>query len=587
MKKKNLFLTIACFCLALIAKAEATDISGIENVIYAESQSCTAGSSFAMSVKMKNTVEITGFQFDLELPSGVTVEKNEDGFYLIDLSTERTTATKTNYFDSAKQPDNSVRVMASSTRNYTFSGNDGEVAIINISVAEDLAEGKYPIVLKNIVLSDAAANSYETERIETELTVSSRGISYDEGYTVGINPFVATAGKAYVVALNFDAKDEDITDIEFDMELPSFLSRTKSGRVTKAFESADDERMYVDGTEGDHTITVNGNHVTIASIVNDEYKFIAGTSGALVNMYYTSAATVEEGLYPVKFTNITMVNGDGTTLNLAPTTSYIKVGNPTNTTFSVDGHVSAELNESLAAETSLGTLDMSKVVSVDGKLTLVEGRNFIAPKSEVDVEQVSYSRSLTNDYGTICLPFELKSDATVQYYKLTSVSETTMTFETVDVLQAGEPALFKKLSGNSLSIDASNVVVKAGVVEKSQDTAGWTIVGSYEERNVGDDDYIIANNKFWNAGKVSDANGGAEVKIAPFRAYFHKATAEAKAVSLAISVEDESTAIEAISCISNGNAEFYDINGRKTTGLQTGVNIIKLKNGRIHKVIIK
>lgn len=587
MKKKNLFLTIACFCLALFAKAETTDISSLENVIYAESLSCTTGSSFAMSVKMKNKVGVTGFQFDLELPSGITVEEDADGFYLIDLSTERTTTARTNYFDSAKQPDNSVRVMASSTKNYTFSGNDGEVAIINISVADDVAEGKYPIVLKNIVLSDAAANSYETERVEIELTVGSESVTYDEGYSVSIVPFVATTGKAYTIALNFDAKDEDITDIEFDMELPSFLSRTKSGRVTKAFESADDERMYVDGSEGDHTITINGNHVTIASIVNDEYKYIAGTSGALVNMYYTSAATIEEGLYPVKFTNITMFNGDGKSLSLAPTTSYIKVGNPTNATFAVDGYVSAELNESLAAETSIGTLDMSKVASMNGTLTLVEGRNFVAPKSEVDVECVTYTRSLVNEYGTICLPFEVESDANVQYYKLTSVSETTMIFETVDMLQAGEPALFKNLSGNFLSIDASNVVIKAGIKEKSQEATGWTIVGTYEEQNMGNADYIIANNKFWNAGLVSDANGGAKVKVAPFRAYFQKVSAETKAASLSISVDDEKTAIETISRIPDDNAEFYDINGRKTTGLHVGINIIKLQNGRVHKVIIK
>lgn len=391
--KKNLFLTAVCSCFALLAKAEPTDISGIENVVYAESMSCSAGSSFTMSVKMKNNIEVTGFQFDLELPSGITIEQDADDFYLIALSEQRTTSAKTNYFDSAKQPDGSVRVMASSTKNYTFSGNDGEVATISINVADDVEDGKYPIVFKNIVLSDAAANSYETERVEVELTVGAE--AYDEGYSISIAPFSANAGTAYTIALNFDAKDENITDIEFDFELPSFLSRTKSGRVTKAFESADDNRMYVSGTEGDHTITVDGNHVTIASIVTDEYKYIAGTNGALVNMYYTSSANVEEGLYPVRLTNVTMVNGEGEILSVAPTTSFIKVGNPTGATLAVEGYVSADFNETLTLEPSLGTLDMSRVVSMKGLLTLVDGRNFIGSKTGFNAENVYYSRSLS------------------------------------------------------------------------------------------------------------------------------------------------------------------------------------------------
>ena len=71
--RKNFLMTMICLCLALFAKAEATDVSQIDNTIYAESMSCAVGSSFTMSVKMKNTVAMTGFQFDLELPTGVSV----------------------------------------------------------------------------------------------------------------------------------------------------------------------------------------------------------------------------------------------------------------------------------------------------------------------------------------------------------------------------------------------------------------------------------------------------------------------------------------------------------------------------------
>ena len=143
--RKNFLMTMICLCLALFAKAEATDVSQIDNTIYAESMSCAAGSSFTMSVKMKNTVAMTGFQFDLELPTGVSVATDADDFYIIELSEERTTAARTNYFDNALQKDGSIRIMASSTKNFTFSANDGEVATIKVNVANTVADGKYPI----------------------------------------------------------------------------------------------------------------------------------------------------------------------------------------------------------------------------------------------------------------------------------------------------------------------------------------------------------------------------------------------------------------------------------------------------------
>ena len=85
--------------------------------------------------------------------------KDADNFNIINLSTKRTTAQKTNYFDSAEQPDGAIRIMCSSTKNYTFSGNDGEVATITLNVSDEMEEGEYPLILKNIVISDANSKS--------------------------------------------------------------------------------------------------------------------------------------------------------------------------------------------------------------------------------------------------------------------------------------------------------------------------------------------------------------------------------------------------------------------------------------------
>lgn len=148
-----------------------TDITDIANTIYFDNCNAFCGEPFELPIKMKNDIAATGFQFDIILPEGITAVQDEDGFYDITLSTERTTAAKTNTFDSSLMSDGSIRVLAASTRNYAFSGNDGEVCKIKLNVSEDLPAGEYPIILKNIELTNAQGQTWNVERLKRTITV--------------------------------------------------------------------------------------------------------------------------------------------------------------------------------------------------------------------------------------------------------------------------------------------------------------------------------------------------------------------------------------------------------------------------------
>lgn len=158
--------------VAIKEEAEGdTDIIDIANTIYFDNIEAFCGKTIELPIKMKNDIVATGFQFDIILPEGITAEQDEEGFYDITLSTERTTATKTNTFDSSLMSDGSIRVLAASTRNYPFSGNDGEVCIIKLNVSEDLPAGDYPIILKNIELTNAQGQTWNVERLKRTITV--------------------------------------------------------------------------------------------------------------------------------------------------------------------------------------------------------------------------------------------------------------------------------------------------------------------------------------------------------------------------------------------------------------------------------
>ena len=75
---EDITAAIAEFQNQQVTAGEDTDYSTIANTIYLERVEAAAGSQVTLSVKMKNTVEVQGYQFDLYLPEGVTVATDED-----------------------------------------------------------------------------------------------------------------------------------------------------------------------------------------------------------------------------------------------------------------------------------------------------------------------------------------------------------------------------------------------------------------------------------------------------------------------------------------------------------------------------
>lgn len=149
-----------------------TDISEIGNVIYIGNISGCPGGRQTLSVKMKNAVAIQTVQFDLYLPNGVSVAKDNENFELIELSTERTTSKKMDTFSSNFTATGAYRVLINSNQGYSFDGNDGEIVLITIDVSPEMEAGDYPIFLKDIVLASTASDGYETSSVKSTIHIS-------------------------------------------------------------------------------------------------------------------------------------------------------------------------------------------------------------------------------------------------------------------------------------------------------------------------------------------------------------------------------------------------------------------------------
>lgn len=187
MKKTVSFILMLCMAQALTLRAQDTDVSGIDNVVYITPVSVDQGSAkVSLPVYMKNTAEIRGLQFDLYLPEGVTIGFTRKGKFVDEpvFNDDRLPEDDEHTIQgSVQQETGAVRFLINSQYEETFTENEGLLFTITASLDADMAEGDYPIIMKSIKLSENDINKYyTTDSIKSTLTVTSTTLV--EGFSV-------------------------------------------------------------------------------------------------------------------------------------------------------------------------------------------------------------------------------------------------------------------------------------------------------------------------------------------------------------------------------------------------------------------
>ena len=145
--KRLISILMFCIGIANIVNAETTSLAGIDNVIYIKPLSSKAGEVKQLSICMKNTAGIRGFQFSLYLPEGVTIAQNAKGKQLVSLTPGRRGEFDEHTLSVGKQEDGSFLFLCGSLSEDTFLGNDGEIVIVTLNIPEDISKGEYPVVI--------------------------------------------------------------------------------------------------------------------------------------------------------------------------------------------------------------------------------------------------------------------------------------------------------------------------------------------------------------------------------------------------------------------------------------------------------
>ena len=234
-------------------------------------------------------------------------------------------------------------------------------------------------------------------------------------------------------------------------------------------------------------------------------------------------------------------------------------------------------------------------------LVLDDNKDFVAYEPFA-AKAASYNRTMNagTAWGTLCLPFAIaqSQETGCKFYSLTGIDNdndciTLESYEEGAEIPAGTPVLFKINEGvPELEISAQNadLVIKpvAGTNKEVNLVGSFTKIGGKDNQGLTDTDYIIGKDKFWLVSELKKDGNSKGVGIKPMRAYIHPTTAsQARAAMLSIGKGDGTTAIDNLNAISNdANAEYYDANGRRTNGLQKGLNIVK-RGSKTYKIMVK
>ena len=232
---------------------------------------------------------------------------------------------------------------------------------------------------------------------------------------------------------------------------------------------------------------------------------------------------------------------------------------------------------------------ISSILGYDMQINTVSlsDDSYISPKAYGTGYDISYTRQMSNDWGTLVLPYPLTLTGNEPYrlYTISAVSENELVLKQLDgEVAAGTPCVVKR-NGSEAELTFGNNNAELNMAIDGKTVDDMTFRGTYWTKDV-TNGYIIAKDCFWNVEKLKGVGSVTAVKVGPFRAWLDGTSANAPA-QLSMRIDGSTTGIDAIDALNDAEAEYYDLSGKRLDAPQKGVNIVRMKSGKTMKIIIK
>ena len=235
---------------------------------------------------------------------------------------------------------------------------------------------------------------------------------------------------------------------------------------------------------------------------------------------------------------------------------------------------------------------ISRNLGVHTQTVSLSDDSYISDKASGTVNEISYTRQMSSNWGTLVLPYPLTLTGNEPYrlYAIDNMTGEELVLKQLEgTVAAGTPCVVKR-NGSEAELTFGANKAKLNMAINDQPMDGMKFSGTYWTKDVTDGDgYIIAKDCFWNVEKLKGVSSVTAVKVGPFRAWLSGTSANAPA-QLSMRIDGSTTGInasEALDALNDAEAEYYDLSGKRLDEPQKGVNIVRMKSGKTKKIIIK
>ncbi|WP_440422410.1 leucine-rich repeat domain-containing protein, partial [Prevotella merdae] len=230
---------------------------------------------------------------------------------------------------------------------------------------------------------------------------------------------------------------------------------------------------------------------------------------------------------------------------------------------------------------------ISRNLGYKKKAVCLSDDSYISDLASGTVDEISYTRQMSSDWGTLVLPYSLTLTGSEPYhlYSIDNMTGEELVLKQLEgTVAAGTPCVVKR-KGSEAELTFGSNIAKLNMERVAQDVGGMKFRGTYwtEDVNSG---YVISKNSFWNVEELKNSTSVNGVKVNPFRAWLDGTSANAPA-QLSMRIDGSTTGIDAIDALNDAEAEYYDLSGKRLVEPQRGVNIVRMKSGKTKKIIIK
>ena len=178
-------------------------------------------------------------------------------------------------------------------------------------------------------------------------------------------------------------------------------------------------------------------------------------------------------------------------------------------------------------------------------------------------------------WGTTILPFAAEIPENVKAYSCDAAEGNLLTLTEVSAIEANKPYIIEGAWEATLTGDALGITLTY--------TDGW-LTGVYAEQKATPGTYVLQKKNKVCFYQV-DEGEGQQPTVGANRAYLQVSNSDVKAFFFNA---DDATGINGVfNALHDGESEVFNAAGARQNGLQKGLNIIRMKDGSIKKVMVK